>query len=156
MPFNLSTIFSSGTEGFLKGVDDILSRFISSPEDRSKAMQALTDANNKHIEVMAAQAQAQVDSELKDVQSARDLYKQNSALQKGFAITFLIGYIILVGTLVAVFTSKIDLSAAASTFVGTIFGAMTTNIQTIVNFLFGSSQSSKDKDNTINALSKQQ
>jgi hypothetical protein len=81
--------------------------------------------------------------EIDDRKDARDLYKSDNQLQKIFAITFLIGYILLTiaaGVMVWVIAKdSIHIPEWAIGFVGTIWGGMSGKVSTITDFLFGSS-----------------
>jgi hypothetical protein len=153
----LKTIFGGdgGVGGVVKSVGDAVGQFVEKPEDRLKVQQALADAE------MAVKRLA-FDAELayhKDRESARDLYKTDSGLQKLYAMTFLIAYIgltvVILAMLVAVGFYSISLPEWATLLIGSIFGAMSTKVSTITDFFFGSSQGSRDKDQaTVEAMRK--
>jgi hypothetical protein len=83
---------------------------------------------------------------LSDKDSARAMYAKDSSLQKIFAIMFLLAYMGLTGWLMyLVMTGKIrDISTYEANLLGIIWGAMSSKVNTITDFLFGGSQSEKD------------
>jgi hypothetical protein len=103
-----------------------------SPEEQARLDELLIDYEKEMYEM-----------EIGDRKDARDMFKSDSSLQKIFAITFLIGYLILTavaGWMVYVITVKnLHVPEWAIGFVGTIYGAMSAKVSTITDFLFGSS-----------------
>lgn len=83
---------------------------------------------------------------LNDRDSARKMYESDSSLQKIYAIVFLISYMLLiVAMLVFIFNisgaSSLEIPDWAVAFLSSLFGAMTTKVGTITDFLFGGSKS---------------
>jgi hypothetical protein len=76
---------------------------------------------------------------LSDKDSARAMYAKDSSLQKIFAIMFLLAYMGLTGWLMyLVMTGKIrDISTYEANLLGIIWGAMSSKVNTITDFLFG-------------------
>jgi hypothetical protein len=88
--------------------------------------------------------------EVEDKKSAREMYKDDSILQKIFALTFLIGYILLtVAFLIVMFQYTAVLASWKIGMIGTIWGGTSAKLNTIIDFQFGSSQGSKDKTNKL-------
>jgi hypothetical protein len=81
--------------------------------------------------------------EIDDRKNARDMYKSDNHLQKVFAITFLIAYVVvLIGILIMIYTIAVMEIKVPDWAIGTIsalFGGMSTKVGTITDFLFGSS-----------------
>lgn len=91
---------------------------------------------------------------IEDVKNARTMYMTDSKLQKIFALTFLIAYISLTALLVwglwvYVKDGVIDAPEWVVAFISSLWGGLSAKLNTIVDFLFGSSQGSQDK-NIIN------
>jgi len=89
-----------------------------------------------------------------DVKNARQMYMTDNWLQKVFAIVFLIAYILLTSLLVwglwvYVKAGVIDVPEWVVAFISSLWGGLSAKLNTIVDFLFGSSQGSQDK-NVIN------
>lgn len=137
----LDSFFKSGVDGIIKGTGDILDKFIESPEEKNKAKAELL-AHELTIKKMAAQAEIEV---YKDRNSAREMYKDDSSLQKIFAITFLVGYIGLTGAILYfLFSGTLTgLENWAVALISSIFTAMSTKVATICDFLFGGSSKPK-------------
>lgn len=87
---------------------------------------------------------------LADRDSARDLYSKDSSLQKIYALVFLVSYILLTGAMlyivISISKNNIHLEEWVIAFISTVWGGMSTKVGTITDFFFGSSQSSKDKN----------
>ena len=81
--------------------------------------------------------------------NARQMYQSDSSLQKWFAIVFLAGYMLLIiGMMYFIFTltqgsDDPKLPEWAVAFLSTIFGAMSTKVGTITDFLFGGSKTAE-------------
>ncbi len=82
-----------------------------------------------------------------DRDSARRMYATDSALQKLFAIFFLGAWLILTLIIFNYFVfENIDLKDWQIAFVSTIYGGISTKLNTIVDFLFGSSSGAGGND----------
>lgn len=81
--------------------------------------------------------------EVDDRKDARGLYIQNNQLQKIFAITFLIGYVLLTGVMLfgsyASVVEKVHFENYHVAFLTGLFTQMSSKLNTIVDFLFGGS-----------------
>ena len=91
---------------------------------------------------------------LDDVKNARTMYMSDSSLQKIFAMVFLIAYITLTSLLVwglwvYVKNGVVDAPEWVVAFISSLWGGLSAKLNTIVDFLFGSSQGSQNK-NIIN------
>ena len=81
-----------------------------------------------------------------DRDSARQMYQNDSWLQKSFAIFFLIAWCGLTVLMLNYFVfGSIDLADWQIAFVSTINGGISTKLSTIVDFLFGGSINSENK-----------
>lgn len=80
---------------------------------------------------------------VEDRKDARALYVQNNSLQKIFAITFLIGYVVLTGVMLfgsyASVVENVKFENYHVAFLTGLFTQMSTKLNTIVDFLFGGS-----------------
>lgn len=90
----------------------------------------------------------------RDREDARSMYKDDSSLQRIYAMVFLVSYILLlVGMLALIYTVAINSGVVAEyslpdwaqMFLSSVFGAMTAKVGTITDFLFGASKSSPTK-----------
>lgn len=127
--------FTSGAaEGLTNGISKVIGNFKADPTEKMKLEQELQLVIKENV--LKAKEQ-----EIKDKDSARDMYKNDSTLQKVFAITFLIGYIGITGFLLYfLITNSFDnLGAYAAGLISSIFTAMSTKVATICDFLFGGS-----------------
>ena len=78
--------------------------------------------------------------EVEDRKSARGLFKDDSYIQKILAIIFTSAYFFLSYTMFEYFVmNTIQLSDYEIGFISTVFGAMSSKVNTIVDFFFGGS-----------------
>ncbi|NUQ82935.1 MAG: hypothetical protein HUU10_15130 [Bacteroidetes bacterium] len=125
---------------------EAIDRNVTSDEERLKAKAELQSIVNSHIQKLEEETTKRMGLQAEEMQSARQMYLQNSSLQKAYALTFLIGYILLSVALILMFLGKAQLPSEGIAMISTIFGAMSTKVSTITDFLFGSSLGSKMKD----------
>lgn len=139
-------IGNTGSE-IVSSIGETIDRFVTTDEERSQVqieMQRIA-LQFKKLEMDAEEAL------LKDRQSARDMYKHDSSLQKVYAIVFLTGYIGITGVmlwwlfgLITATEIAADLPNWAAALISSIFTAMSTKVSTITDFLFGGSQTDAD------------
>lgn len=150
MPSWLSGILGEGTGKLVSSIGAVAKQFITTEEDRLKfelaMQQALLDA--KRLEMEAEQAY------FNDRASARDMYKSDNKLQKIYAMTFLVGYVILTMVMLYLLVGWVGAKAIAIpdwavALISSIYGALSAKVGTITDFLFGSSQGSRDKDAAV-------
>lgn len=78
--------------------------------------------------------------EVEDRKDARNLYSSDSLIQKALAILFTIAYFLISYYLFNHFITKnVRLSEFEIGFISTIFGGMSTKVNTIIDFFFGGS-----------------
>jgi len=86
---------------------------------------------------------------LKDKADARSMYKEDNALQKTFAITFLVCYIgmtiLMLYGFYKIGIAEVEVPNYVVAFVTSVYTGMSMKVNTIVEFLFGSSLSSNKK-----------
>ncbi|MDA3883141.1 MAG: hypothetical protein PF481_07635 [Bacteroidales bacterium] len=86
-----------------------------------------------------------------DRSSAREMYKQDSWLQKAFAIFFLLAWCGLTYVMLNYFIlDSIELNDWQIAFVSSINGGISTKLSTIIDFLFGGSISGVNEINLKN------
>ena len=148
----LGTIFGGegGVGSVVKSVGDAVGQFVDKPEDKLKLQQAMAEADLA-VRKLAFEAQT---SYMQDRASARELYSKDNSVQKVYALTFLIGYVVITLALLIVVVGWIGVAHVvipdwASLLIGTIFGAMSQKVGTVTDFYFGSSQSSSDKNDQV-------
>ena len=78
--------------------------------------------------------------EVKDRDSAREIYKDDAIIQKVLAIIFTAAYFFLSYTMFKYFVlNTLELSDYEIGFISTVFGAMSSKVNTIIDFFFGGS-----------------
>jgi len=121
----LKGLFGKGEgEGLAKGVADIVDRFVDTKEDKREFF--------KELYKMEADEKA----------NARSMYGSDSSMQKIYAITFLLAYLFLTGWLIyAIINGSIqDINQFETGLIGSVWGAMTSKVNTITDFFFGASE----------------
>lgn len=138
----LKDFFSKGAESIVGTVGETIDRFVTTDEERSEAELAKRrlELEFQRMEMEAEQAY------LKDRQSARAMYEQDSGLQKIVAIVFLVMYAGISGLMLWFVlgwvrdAAGLDVPSWGISLISTVFGAMSSKVNTIVDFLFGGSQ----------------
>ena len=150
IPDWIGKLIGGGASGIIESVGDTAKKFITTESDRQAFDLALKAAelDAKRL-VMEAEGKY-----FADRASARDMYKHDSSLQKIFALSFLVGYTILTGYMVYIVTVRItqggfSIPDWAVALISTIYGGLSAKMNTLVDFLYGSSQGSREKDVTI-------
>ena len=83
--------------------------------------------------------------EVEDRKSAREMYKDDALIQKVLATLFTVAYFGITFVMFSYFVTKsLDLGEFEISFISTIFGAMSSKVNTIIDFFFGGS-SKKEK-----------
>jgi hypothetical protein len=141
---------AGGVSEIIKTTGNAIGQFVTKPEDQFKMQQAMAEADLA-VRKLAFDAQT---SYMQDRASARELYGKDNSVQKVYALTFLIGYVVITLALLIVVVGWIGAAGVvipdwASLLIGTIFGAMSQKVGTVTDFYFGSSQSSSDKNDQV-------
>ena len=120
--------------------------------DVNKAIDDLSTTKEEKIQlkiemdkVLRNHKQTMYQLEVEDRKSARSMYQDDSNIQKILATIFTIAYFVLSFVLARYFIlGDINLGEFEISFISTLFGAMSSKINTIIDFFFGGS-SKKDK-----------
>lgn len=121
----LTKLFSTGAKELLSTAFDGIDKLTTTKEEKA---------------ALRSQVLQQVIGDRKD---AREMYKNDSWLQKIFALFFLLAWGALTWFLLQHFAFKtINLEEWQIGFIGTIYGAINTKLGTIIDFLFGGSHKS--------------
>ena len=121
----LKGLFGNGEgQGMLKDVADVVDRWVDTKEDKREFF--------KELYKMEAEEKA----------NARTMYGSDSSMQKVYAITFLIAYLALTAWLIyAIINGSIEqVNQFETGLIGSIWGAMTSKVNTITDFFFGASE----------------
>jgi len=113
----------------------IIDEVVTTDEERIKLKQQFEEVAKNHEKEMFA-------LEVKDRESAREIYKDDAIIQKVLAVIFTIAYFFLSYTMFKYFVlNSLDLSDYEIGFISTVFGAMSSKVNTIIDFFFGGSHS---------------
>lgn len=121
----LKGLFGKGDgKSLISEVADIADRWIDTKEDKREFF--------KELYKMEADEKA----------NARSMYGSDSSMQKIYAITFLLAYLFLTGWLIyAIINGSIqDINQFETGLIGSVWGAMTSKVNTITDFFFGASE----------------
>ena len=146
----IADLIGGGAAKIVESVGDTAKKFITTEADRQQFELELRRAG---LDIQRLEMDAE-SKRLDDVASARDMYKTDSSVQKWIALAFVIAYFLLTGLMLWMLTGWLGLSKSAIpdwgiTLISTIFGAMSAKVSTVVDFYFGSSKGSHDKDETF-------
>ena len=84
--------------------------------------------------------------EVEDRKSARDMYKDDAFIQKILATLFTVAYFGITFVMFSYFVTKsLDLGEFEISFISTIFGAMSSKVNTIIDFFFGGSAKKQEE-----------
>lgn len=119
--------------GPLTEVADIVDRFVDTKEDKREFF--------KEVYQMQAEDRA----------SARNLYAKDSAVQKVYAIIYLVAYIGLTGFMIywAFNYSTVQITDFMQVTISTTFGAMSAKVSTVTDFFFGASETRDEAPKTL-------
>jgi len=111
----------------------IIDEVVTTDEERIQLKQQFEKVVKEHEKEMFA-------LEVKDRESAREIYKDDAIIQKVLAIIFTIAYFFLSYTMFKYFVlNTLELSDYEIGFISTVFGAMSSKVNTIIDFFFGGS-----------------
>lgn len=117
----------------VENAEGILDEVITTDEEREQAKLALKKV------LLDAERDAFA-KEVEDRVSARNMYQDDAIIQKVLATLFTAAYFGLTYVLFQYFVkSSIDLSDYEIGFISTVFGAMSSKVNTIIDFFFGGS-----------------
>ena len=116
----------------------ILDEVITTDEERAAAKQKLEALLKSHEKEM-------FQLEVEDRKSARNMYADDSSIQKILATVFTVAYFALSFIMFRYFvTGDLNLGEFEISFISTIFGAMSAKVNTVVDFFFGGSHGKKE------------
>jgi len=148
----LSEAIGGSAGEIIKSVGEVADKFITTDQDR-----ILWETKKSELSFQFKKLEFDVEeSLLKDKQSAREMYKKDSSLQKSFALVFLSGYIILTCFIIyAMFSKSLPpMENWQVALISSVFTAMSTKVNTIVDFLFGASHKEEENNQIKNILEK--
>tara|TARA_R100000329_G_scaffold7017_1_gene8626 strand:+ start:1195 stop:1590 length:396 start_codon:yes stop_codon:yes gene_type:complete len=116
----------------------IIDEVVTTDEERKKL-------KNEFKKVVQDHEKKMFELEVEDRKSARVMFMDDSIIQKVLAIIFTCAYFFLSYTMFKFFVlNSIELSNYEIGFVSSVFGAMSSKVNTIIDFFFGGS-SKQDK-----------
>jgi len=111
----------------------IIDEVVTTDEEREQLKQQFKKVVQDHEKDMFA-------LEVQDRKSARTMFSDDSLIQKLLAIIFTCAYFFLSYTMFKYFVmNTLELSDYEIGFISTVFGAMSSKVNTIIDFFFGGS-----------------
>ena len=111
----------------------IIDEVVTTDEERLVLKNKLEELGQKH-------EQEVFKLEVEDRKSARTMFSDDSIIQKVLAIIFTAAYFFLSYTMFKYFVmNTLELSDYEIGFISTVFGAMSSKVNTIIDFFFGGS-----------------
>ena len=111
----------------------ILDEVVTTKEEKLAAKHKLKELLKNHEKEM-------FELEVADRKSARKMYSTDSSIQKILATVFTIAYFVLSFIMFRYFVGgDLELGEFEISFISTIFGAMSSKVNTIIDFFFGGS-----------------
>ena len=130
------------------GVKDTIDEFHLSGEEKQ-----VFELKMREVDLQFKKLSMEMEmSYTKDRQSARDMYMNDSSLQKIFAIVFLVSYVLISAGMIAMVISmafygtKVELPDWGVMLISSVFTAMSSKVSSITDFLFGGSKGKDDSD----------
>ena len=115
----------------------IIDEVVTTDEERLQLKQKFEEVVKNHEKEMFA-------LEVQDRASARTMFSDDSIIQKILALIFTCAYFFLSYVMFEYFVmNTLELSDYEIGFISTVFGAMSSKVNTIIDFFFGGSSKSK-------------
>jgi len=134
-------IFTGSADKIISSVGNVLDEVITTQEEKDAAKLAIQKV------LLEAEKEAFA-KEVEDRKSARDMYKDDAVIQKVLATLFTVAYFGITFVMFSYFVTKsIDLGEFEISFISTIFGAMSSKVNTIIDFFFGGSSKKSEPVN---------
>jgi len=134
-------IFTGSADKIISSVGNVLDEVITTQEEKDAAKLAIQKV------LLEAEKDAFA-KEVEDRKSARDMYKDDAMIQKVLATLFTVAYFGITFVMFSYFVTKsIDLGEFEISFISTIFGAMSSKVNTIIDFFFGGSSKKSEPVN---------
>lgn len=137
----LTELFSDPATDIITGIGDTAKKFITTDQDRMafELEQQKAAFELKKLTLIAEEKY------FEDIQSAREMYKADSSIQKILALLFTVSFFGFMIFLLFML-QKTTLPPAQENLIFTMFGAVSGIMVTIIGFYFGSSKGSADKN----------
>ena len=154
---DIITKLVGGSAGnIIESVGAVADRFIQTPAEKEAFKAEIAKEVNRHSEVAQAAALSETEAYLKDMDSARSREIAIATSDKAPTFNKIITPLLAVSTIALTFVMFYALLfkklGAEKDIVIYIVGALTTIVGSIISYYFGSSNSSKSKQDTISKM----
>ena len=166
----VQSLFGKKADDIIGTVADTVDRFVTTGEERHQ-----WDLVMRELDFQIRLKFKEIDVELhqlfqKDRESARATFERKGFLHTVFALSFLVGYFVITGGLIWFVWTLVmgalgnpeaaqvvaEIPAWAATLLGGIFSAMSSKINTIIDFLFGGSDTKDTSEIMVNEALQEQ
>lgn len=153
----IGKVTSTGAANIVESVGNVADKFITTGQEKEEFKAEVAKEINRHIEAMASAQNSELETLMKDMDSARDM---NSRIQESDKASWLsknIAYIIdcvfvvaFILMLVMIFNKAVPESNKELFYTG--FGLLGANVSTILNFHRGTSIGSERKQKQLEKI----
>lgn len=153
----IGKVTSTGAANIVESVGNVADKFITTGQEKEEFKAEVAKEINRHIEAMASAQNSELETLMKDMDSARDM---NSRIQESDKASWLsknIAYLIdcvfvvaFILMLVMIFNKAVPESNKELFYTG--FGLLGANVSTILNFHRGTSIGSERKQKQIDKI----
>lgn len=153
----IGKVTSTGAANIVESVGNVADKFITTGQEKEEFKAEVAKEVNRHIEAMAAAQNSELETMMKDMDSARDM---NSRIQESDKASWLsknIAYIIdcvfvvaFILMLIMIFNKAVPESNKELFYTG--FGLLGANVSTILNFHRGTSIGSERKQKQLEKI----
>ena len=153
----IGKVTSTGAANIVESVGNVADKFITTGQEKEEFKAEVTKEVNRHIEAMASAQNAELETLMKDMDSARDMNSRIQDSDKASWLSKNIAYIIdcvfvvaFILMLIMIFNKAVPESNKELFYTG--FGLLGANVSTILNFHRGTSIGSERKQKQIDKI----
>lgn len=153
----LSKFAGEKAADIITSVGEVVDKFVQTPEEKAKAMQEIQAQVNSHVEKMAELQNAELEVVVKEMDSARNREIQIATSEKAPLINKIITPVLAIGIVVLAFILFYivlfkGVAGVEKDILVFVLGALTGYVGMVLSYYFGSSISSKQKQDYIEKM----
>ena len=153
----IGKVTSTGAANVVESVGNVADKFITTGQEKEEFKAEVTKEINRHIEAMASAQNSELETLMKDMDSARNREIQISTSDKAPLINKIIQPVLallLLGSCFVMWYTILfkDIPAEKEMLVAGIVGSLTTIAMGVVGYYFGSSIGSRNKQEQLDKI----
>lgn len=153
----IGKVTSTGAANIVESVGNVADKFITTGQEKEEFKAEVTKEINRHIEAMASAQNSELETLMKDMDSARNREIQISTSDKAPLINKIIQPVLallLLGSCFVMWYTILfkDIPAEKEMLVAGIVGSLTTIAMGVVGYYFGSSIGSRNKQEQLDKI----